>query len=265
MIRNGALENILPPAGLFTADVSVNLFVASKGLNRLKKVNLADLTPEQQTDKLHKWVKNNRFVAVVEKGDAIYAFASPQIVVGLQNQSLTINDKQVTVKELSDEESERLSVVIGETFNDFSHHNLLEELQEDHKRDEISRERRENARASVREYFASADLMSDLMKIDYLILQMRNLPTKIIQAFLKKMQEIRLAEEKRRKEDAIHEDVVATDRKHDDLKKRIRKDEIKSEEVKGQQQKLDQVSEVVRKGASVVPVVSKTKHNIRRK
>lgn len=262
MIRNGALENILTPAGLFAADVSVNLFVASKGLNRLKKVNLADLTPEQQTDKLHKWVKNNRFVAVVEKDDAVYAFASPQVVEGLQSQPLTINNKQVTVKELSDEESERLSVVIGETFNDFNN-NLIEELQEDQKREEVSRERRESARASVREYFASAELLSDLMKIDYLILQMRNLPTKVIQAFLKKMNEMRLVEERRKKEDAIHEDVIAADRKHDDLKKRIRKDEVNNEEIKGQNQKLDQVSEVVRKRAPA-PVASKSKRNIRR-
>lgn len=263
MIRNGAIDNILPPAGLFAADVSVNLFVASKGLNRLKKINLADLTPEQQTDKLHKWVKNNRFVAVIEQGDVVYAFASPQIAGGLQNQALTVNDKVVTVKELSDEDSDRLSVIIGETFSDFNHHNLMEEIQEDHKRDEISRERREHARASIREYFASAELVSDLMKIDYLILQMRNLPTKVVQAVLRKMQEMRRAEEKRKKEDAIQDDIVATDRKHDDLKKRIRKDEVKTEEVKGKQQKLEQVSEVVRKGTPhVAPAAKKS---IRRK
>ncbi|MBA2369251.1 MAG: hypothetical protein H0V82_09545 [Candidatus Protochlamydia sp.] len=246
MIKSTGLEQILKPAGLSGEGIRVDLFIASKKRPQLKKLDLADLSPAERIKKLHNWSKDNRFVAVVEKGDMVYAFISPQFVESLQSQpDLAINGKKVSIKPLSEMEAKRLSSV-AETFEEFVRLNPEEEI-EDEQEEEKSEARRETSQNYLKESLARAQLLSGTV-MDFLILQMRNVPEKIKLAFLKKMGEMRNEIDRRKKEQDIKDGAKHETIKHQDLKKRIVHDEVTREEIKEQNQKLEQVASSVKKG-----------------
>ncbi|WP_068468262.1 hypothetical protein [Candidatus Protochlamydia phocaeensis] len=264
-IKNEVLDQIFN-SGEFQdkSDVKVSLFVISKKSPTLKLLNLEGLSPEKRLEKLRKVAQDNRFVAVVEKGDVLYAHVSPQFAERLSTaQDLSINGKKVAVKALSESEYERLAVV-GETFEDYIRLNPEEGLQEEKNRQEDSRDRRNSGRSYVRQYFAKENLLSDVLKMDLMILQMRNIPEKIKLAFLQKMNEMQREIDRRKREEAAKN----ADKKYDilqtDLRKRIVKEEVIKEEVKHQNTKLEQVATASRKKAreeepGIVPAPKKRK------
>lgn len=262
MIKRSGLEQFLKPAGISGEDMRVDLFIASKKRPQLKKLDLANLSADERIKKLHNWSKDNRFVAVVEKGDMVYAFISPQFVESLQSQpDLAINGKKVNIKPLSEMEAKRLSSV-AETFEEFVRLNPEEEIEEEQE-EEKSEARRETSQNYLKESIARAQLLSGAV-MDFLILQMRNVPEKIKLAFLKKMTEMRNEIEKRKKEQDIKEEAKHTTIKHQDLKKRIVHEEIIKVEIKGQNQKLEQVASSVKKGMAPGQPAASMPHKKRR-
>lgn len=256
-IKIEAMNQILSPLGLQGSDIAVSLFIVSKRAPRLKRLDLGELSSDEKVTKLRKWAQDNRFVAVVERGEVAYALASPQFAESLQNQpDLSINGKKVAVKALTETEVERLSS-IGEAFEECLKVSPEEELQEES--EDRSKEQQEAvSRQQLREYLARAALLSDAIKMDYLILQMQNIPEKIKLAFLRKMQEMNRLIERRKKEDDLREEARNADIRRDDLRSRVRKEDIVKEEVKGQSAKLEQVTRAARKRSvkEEVPAIS---------
>jgi hypothetical protein len=231
-MSNISLDSVLGmlnhPFNSSDVDVTVNLFVASKN-GRLKKIDLS-----QHLGKIEKWAKDNRFVAVVENGNQVFAWASPQIVASLKQQGeLKIEGKQITYQELSDDDSEKMSVVAMEALN----------LVEDSEKDETTQAKSssdETTKSFVREYLAkiSTTSLPKTLLIDSLIYQMANIQGKQVLKFLQQMQEIRNEQERRKKEDEIRNEAKAMDRKHEILTGEILKEEIKKNELKFQIKRL---------------------------
>lgn len=86
------------------------LFIASKGSVSIKRLDLATLDRGQRIAKLNKFRQEERFVLVVLNTDGTYsAHAKQSIAASLaKQQNLSINGHAVIVKQLSDEEYERL-------------------------------------------------------------------------------------------------------------------------------------------------------------
>lgn len=102
-------------------DVRVSLWVVSKKDSRLKQLNLGPhLTVEQRAAKLQKLAQENRFVAVIQIGEAIFAHAHSHFAKQLEAQGdLSINGKRVSVQSLTDEQAEELAAV-GEAFDEYA-------------------------------------------------------------------------------------------------------------------------------------------------
>ena len=59
-----------------TGEVTVSLFIMLSKSSRLKKLDLdPNLSREERAEKLHKYAQQHRFVAVIEKGDQVFAHA----------------------------------------------------------------------------------------------------------------------------------------------------------------------------------------------
>ncbi|CAF24367.1 hypothetical protein [Candidatus Protochlamydia amoebophila] len=209
-------------------EVAANLFVVSKKNNRLKKIDLT-----RDLEKIEKWAENNRFVAVVEKGDQTFICASSQIVESLKKQNeLNIEGKQLSYCVLSDDDSERMSAIAMEALN--LSENSLENEKKDHKIPP-----HETTKSFVRDYLAKISTKKDqTMTIDCLIYKMKNIPGKQILKFLRDMQETRNEQERRKKEDLIRQEVKSIDLKHAIFKKEILKNEVKKSEIKAQTKRL---------------------------
>ncbi|MCE2983256.1 MAG: glycoside hydrolase family 127 protein [Parachlamydia sp.] len=238
------LDQIMTASG-FSGEV--NLFIASKKKPTLKKMDLTQLTLEQKLRKLNSWSKDQRFVAVVERGDVVFAFTSPHFAENLQSQhDLTVNGKKVAVKALSDQETDRLNAIV-ETFEDFVRLNPEEEI-EDEKEEERARARRENDTRAVKDNLARANLLSAAL-MDYLILHMQNIPNKIKKAFLKKMEEVRREQERVNKELDIKDEQRQQEIKQNDLKKRVVQEDIIKVEIKSQTRRVVETAAASKKPA----------------
>lgn len=249
-IKRNDYEKLDMPVEL--QDATVTLFVASKKSPRLKRLDLTHLTAEQRANKLHKWAKDNRFVAVIEKGDLVYALASPQFAESLRGQQdLTIEGKAVTVKALTEEQASYLSS-IGESFEEYVRLNPEEGVSEDPSQEKRKEQSRERGNSSLREYFASKTLLSDLTKFHDLILKIGNIPDKVKLAVLKKLQELQIENDRRKKEETKKDDEKKQDIKFFELKKRITKEEqtkyeIQSQHIQGQNHQSEKVLQDVKK------------------
>jgi len=205
----------------------VSLFVVSSKNHRLKKLDLAHFTPEKRAEKLHQWGQEQRFVAIIEMGDMVFAYASVEQAKQLQLQeALSLNGKRVTVKALTEEESKQLSIV-GET------------LFEEYRSEKNSQNIKEKERASFeivdaqRQNLPSKVSVSDRIQMHTLInlIVKNHLSTIITNSWQKYMEAQR---EWRKQKEA---DDQSFDIKRNEIKKEILKSEIKQEEINRQEQK----------------------------
>ncbi len=216
-------------------EMIVSLFIVSKKSPRLKMLDLSSkLNSDERSKKLHKWAQDHRLVAVIEKGDQVFAHANAKYANQLQSQQdLTINGKKVTsVNALSDEEYDQLAIVDA-AFEEYVLHNPPVEEKKNAKPQNDS-----TAHSAIREFLASNSLLSDQIHMAYLFSKMKNLPDQIILNCLVKMTESRREIEKQRKVDQRKQDIL-----QDEIKKGIRKEEIVKGEIKGQDLKGSILSE----------------------
>lgn len=211
-------------------EMKVSLFVVSKKSPRLKMLDLnSQLSPEKRADKLHKWAQGHRLVAVIERGDQVFAHANAKFAAQLEQQEdLTINGKKVSsVNALSDAEYEQLAFVDA-AFEEF----VLQISKEQEPKEEKALEKSSSSRNAVRQFLASHHLLSDETYMAHLLAMMVNLPDNIILKCLKKMSESRREIEERRKEDQRKRDILEDAIKQDVLKQEIVKEEIAGQELK---------------------------------
>lgn len=190
---------------------SVSLYVVYKG-NKLKKLELEGLSPVERAAELKKWAKSDHFVAVVQKGDQIYAHVSPTIAK--QNPDFTLEGKKIKLVELSAEEAAELiaaglamdKLFEGETEKKIPHH--------------------EHAQGSALAKIKHASHGSiPTHAIDELKYELHQAQHKIITKFLKKWAENVNKEAKRHRE--ADKEHLAKKREIEDteLKKEIKKSE----------------------------------------
>jgi hypothetical protein len=220
-IRHDAVSKILD-FNFHKAD-KVSLFVYSNKSSKLKRLDLAELSPEKRVEKLKNWGKDNRFVAVVERGDAVFAFTSARNAEQLAGQSdLSIDGKKVSVKKLSDSEYERLSEV-GQEIEKFLELNPKEKLQ-DHE-DEKTQNKLSEAYLQRQSLNKKSD-KSSYSAIDTMIMKMANIPEKIKFSILSRMNEDYRIEEKRSREEALKKE-----QKQEEIKGRIIQKEVINKEI----------------------------------
>lgn len=222
--------------------VKLSLFVVSTKNSSIKKLDLHHLTPEQRAKKLEKWSKESRFVAVIEKGDQIYAHVSPTIADRLQ--PLSLKGRAVTIETLNASEYEELSRIGHEVLE-------LEEIIEAPLKLDVKKEEKTTASPSYRDFFRSRDLVQDRMR-DYLrdamLLQMESIPEKVKLAIIRRMNETqaeirRQAEEDNKKIETKHETV-----KKKEIERGIKRTEINLQEVKQKNAKIEIVKARIKKG-----------------
>jgi hypothetical protein len=239
-INKKVLEKIMGPIVEGDQEIKVSLFIASKKNPRLKKLNLEKaISPEDRAAKLHKWAQDNRFVAVIEMGDKVFAHAHANVAERLGKQDLAIDGKKVSVKALSEEESKQLSIV-GEAFEEF----VLQvpEEKEEKENKEEAHAQYTGSISSIRQYLAESRLVSDQMHMHYLIARMQNIPGEVILDCLRRFNEA-LREEKKRKEENDKYFAI----KEREIEKAIRRGEITKEEIKSQIGKQEAVAEDARR------------------
>ena len=164
-MENGSikLEKIMGIVGVREEVVQARLFVVSSKDRGIKKLDLAGLTPKARADKLHKWGKDDRFVAVIETGDQLFVHAHAKHAVRLQGiEELSIDGKKATVKALTDEEAEQLSAV-GQAFEEY----VLEEEKGAKATPDTGSVR------EIRQFFAPQKLISDTMQRNFVIMSMQ--------------------------------------------------------------------------------------------
>ena len=218
-INPDSVANILPD---FNAKDKVSLFVYSKGL---KKIDLDHLSPVDRRAKLQNLAKDSRFVAVVEKGDTLFAFASTKLAEQLQGQQdLSIDGKRVSVKGLSDSEYDRLSEV-GRAIESYIELNPHHEVQEEH-REGKSR----NSEAHLLTSYQTKFHLKNLTTFDKVILNLIKSDHKIIMSMLNKWNEASKEEAKKTKEDNLKKREASQDLLKREIYRGILKEEIKKEE-----------------------------------
>lgn len=208
------------------AKLSVSLFVVSNKDSRLKKLSLEGLSPEERITKLQKWAEQNRFVAVVALGDQIFAHVSGHHAEKLKDKDLSIGGKKVTVKALTDEQTEELSA-IGKAFEEY----LLEETGEEKEKENHDRRL---SRPEIQQFFANKRLISDKMPMDYLIAMMKNVPGQVILKCLQELNEARREAEEEKRADEKRADI-----KEQVIRKEIIKKEVGAQELKAKTLKQD--------------------------
>jgi hypothetical protein len=224
------LEKIMGPIAEGDKEIKISLFIVSKKDPRLKKLDLnPNLSPEQRAEKLHKWAKDHRFVAVIEMGDQVFAHVHAKYVKQLENrEDLSIEGKKIAVKALTDEEASQLSTV-GATFEEY----LLKKPEE-----KIEKEKSEEKERDLdpylytsRQFLAVTTLISDQMQMSRVIARMQNIPGEVILACLKRFEQARREEEIQKEEDAKHARIIETE-----IDKAVSRSEIKTNQIENQTQ-----------------------------
>ncbi len=202
-IKPESIEKILGPMATSEGEaIKVSLYIVSTKWPRLKKLDLSNLNPEERAAKLKKWAEGNRFVAVVEMGDRVFAYANAEFAEKLQKQhDLSLDGKRVAVTDLSEDAYKYLST-IGEAFEDY----LLNTPQEEQFTAIVTKEKQTEEKDQnlppIRQYLAGKRLLSDqLYMIDALIAKMENIPHKVILSCLQRMNEIQREIAERQRED----------------------------------------------------------------
>lgn len=232
-IKRQAVEKFLGPIAEDQMQIKVSLFVTSSKNQRLKKLNLERLTPEERAAKLHKWGQQHRFVAVVEMGDMVFANVHEKHAKQLRGlEDLTLNGKKVTVRDLTNEEADQLAAV-GEAFEEYA-------LQESEKEKKEEKEGSSfNGRSMPREYLSKNRLISDQMHSNHLIgLMAKNRIGTIILNCMQKFNEAQREEKKQKEADDKYFDT-----KKSEIKKGVLREEIKQGEIKSQEQKQTIIEE----------------------
>lgn len=220
-----------------TMPIKVSLFVVSSKNQRLKKVDLENLTSEERAAKLHKWGQQDRFVAVIEMGGMVFANVHEKHAEQLKLvEDLSLNGKKITVKALTDEEAARLSAM-GETFEE-------DALEEQEEKEETSSEFITSS--LPRQYFSSKQLISDQMQSNHLIERMiKNRLGAIIIDCMQKYNEAQREMRKQKEADDKYFDIIRTE-----IKKGILKEETKRNEIKDQEQKQEIIKKAIPRARS---------------
>ncbi len=230
-IKREAVENFLGPVA---EESKVSLFVISTKKQRVKKLSLENLTPGERAAKLHKWAQQDRFVAVIEIGDTVFAsvhFKHVDLVQRLE-EDLTSNGKKVIVRALNQEEAAELSA-IGEAFETHA----LEESKEEKESDTTHNS------SIPRQYFSRSRLIADQMHThDVFSHMIKHRIGTIILNCLQKYNEEKREMQKQKEADDKHFDI-----KRNEIKKDILREEIKLGEIKGYQQKQRIIGEDVQR------------------
>jgi exosome complex RNA-binding protein Csl4 len=228
-IKRAAVEKFLGPIAEDQMQIKVSLFVVSSKNHRLKKLSLENLTHEERAAKLHKWGQQDRFVAVIEMGDMVFANVHAKHAEQLQrSEDLTLNGKRVIVKALTDEEAAQLSAV-GEAIESYA----------------LQKSEEEKSSISIgtllpRQDLSTDRLISGQMQTHHLIGQIikNHLDTIIINC-LRKYNEAQREMQKRKEADDKYFDI-----KRNEIKKDILREEIKQGDIKDQEQK----QRIIKKG-----------------
>lgn len=221
-INRESVENFLGPLAEDGFDVKVSLFVVSPKNQRLKMLNLKDLSPEEREKKLSKWSKEDRFVAVIEIGDRVFAHMHKKHALILQDQKdLSLNGKKIELRSLTDKESLHLNAV-GLAFEK----HLLG-------KDEEQKKEAEEAGLFRPEYFASRRLLSDWMQPHHFLIgqMVKNKLGKIILNAIRQFSESNRELEKQRDQDEKKLEIVKAE-----IKKEILRSEITAGEIRQQEQ-----------------------------
>ena len=213
-------------------EIKISMFVASKKNSGLKKLNLDKLSPEQRAAKLHQWAQDHRFVAVIEMGDRVFAHVHAKYAEQLGNQKdLSVDDKKVLIKALTDEEADKLSLV-GETFEAYVLSESEEATIQEEKEEKEETKEAAFAPRVARQYLAMNLLISDKMQMEHLIARMGNIPDQVILNCLRQIAEARREQEKQKEADDKYFRI-----KDREIQKSIVRSEITKEEVRGQTKK----------------------------
>lgn len=206
-----------------TGEISFSLMVASKKNPGIKKLNLQHLTVEQRKEKLAKYAAENRFVAMIRKGDEVFAHAHKDFAEGLKNLAeFSFEGRKVTqIVGLSDKDyTEEMSLVL-EAFES----SLMEEpkkQEEESESDVLANSVSKSSNPHVKQTAANK-APSSMMTF---LLEMAAKPGKIVLDCLRKVNEDRRAEEKQKEVDEKHFQI-----KQQEIQKGILKEEITKEQV----------------------------------
>jgi hypothetical protein len=238
-IDKKVLEKVMGPivANDQNQGIEVSLFVVSKNKPGLKQLNLHNLSSEERTKKLQKWAQDNRFVAVIKKGDDIFAHAHAQTAEKLQKQDdLTIDGKKVAIKTLTDEEAAKLST---EVFEEFAREST-EKVEERKSEKEREHDHTTAPGYVIRQYLAFKSLVNDQTYAGYVIAKMQSMPGQIMLNCLRRLEEARREEQKQKEADDKYFEI-----KHREIEKQIKKQAIIQEDIKVQGKKREAVAEDV--------------------
>lgn len=225
------LEKIRGIVGAQEGVVQATLFVISAKDRGIKKLDLVGLTPKERADKLHKWGQQDRFVAVIEIGDQMFAHAHAKHAERLQGiEELSIDGKKVTVKALTDEEAEQLSAV-GEAFEEF----VLEEEKGAKETPDTGSVR------EIRQFFAPKALISDKMQSHFVILSMQVLNGQMILNCQYQLSKAQRQEQAEKRDDERRADIIDGIRKKDILKREINTKIVKEIQLEQDSARIDQI------------------------
>jgi hypothetical protein len=211
--------------GPFEGDqgITVSMFVVSKKNPGLKKLNLEGLNSDQRAAKLHRWGQEHRFVAVIEMGDKVFAHTHVKYAEQLGKNDLSIDGKKVSIKALTDEEADKLSLT-------FKSH-LLEESEESQK-EETTPESIDGRSSPVRQFLATNLLISDNMHKDHLIAKINLSTSQIILDCLRQIAEARREQEKQKAEEEKYFRIKEQEIQRAETRSVITKEDVASQETK---------------------------------
>lgn len=205
---------------------NVSLFIVSAKHPRLKKLDLDQLSPGERAKKLQKWAEEHRFVAVIEKGDQIFAHTHAAYAEKLQGMydlsDLSIERKKVTVIALTDEEY------------DSSFGGVLLQSEEEKKSSQASHDLVQG-QVEARQFLEDhKPLLGTQLQRNFVIASMLKVG-QIILNCMRQMSEARREIEEQRKEDDKHNAIIQQGIKKDILKREITKGEIEKKELQAGQ------------------------------
>lgn len=207
-------------------EVKISLFIVSKKVHQLKQIDIRNLNREQGRKKLRQWSQESRFVAVIEFGDQLYAHANRKMAKKLDEKGVTLADKKVVVKALSDEDYEHLAVV-GQAFGEA----LLAHSANTEERESTNKVQAKSQNALQR-YLAINHFLNGQIRIqgsiDHL---MDKLSYQVISNILTRMAEARRELEAQQKQEEKARYIKTQEINRDNLKEDVKKEAIKKQNI----------------------------------
>jgi hypothetical protein len=212
--------------------IEVSLYIISTTHLSIKQIDLKHLSLEKRLAKLQKWAKGDRFVAIIEKGDQVYAHVSPRVAKALEekHQSLNFHGKEVEIKSLSEESYKSLSK-ISEAFIDL----LARELDQGVQKDEKESPRLPVSQSIKTRYYV--DLRDPIFNSNQIVrwmIVMRDIQNKAKSRILRQMQEDIIEQSKQNAERAKKKRIENQLIDRDILKRQILSNQINQEQIKSQ-------------------------------